>query len=125
MERKYHLAIDIGASSGKALVGYFDYENNRLESEVIYRFPNWFVLKDGHKIWDLNHLFAEVKNTIKEALKKYSKIETMSIDALGCDYVLLDKDDKEIFPCYSYRDERTLSILDEAFQTPFKISAAI
>ena len=99
----------------KALVGYFDYENNRLESEVIYRFPNGFVLKDGHKIWDLNHLFAEVKNTIKEALKKYSKIETMSIDAWGCDYVLLDKDDKEIFPCYSYRDERTLSILDEAF----------
>ncbi len=115
MERKYHLAIDIGASSGKALVGYFDYENNRLESEVIYRFPNWFVLKDGHKIWDLNHLFAEVKNTIKEALKKYPKIETMSIDTWGCDYVLLDKDDKEILPCYSYRDERTLSILDEAF----------
>lgn len=115
MERKYHLAIDIGASSGKALVGYFDYEDNRLESEVIYRFPNWFVLKDGHKIWDLNHLFAEVKNTIKEALKKYPKIETMSIDTWGCDYVLLDKDDKEILPCYSYRDERTLSILDEAF----------
>lgn len=115
MEGKYHLAIDIGASSGKALVGYFDYENNRLESEVIYRFPNWFVLKDGHKIWDLNHLFAEVKNTIKEALKKYPKIETMSIDTWGCDYVLLDKDDKEILPCYSYRDERTLSILDEAF----------
>lgn len=115
MERKYHLAIDIGASSGKALVGYFDYENNRLESEVIYRFPNGFVLKDGHKIWDLNHLFAEVKNTIKEALKKYPKIETMSIDTWGCDYVLLDKDDKEILPCYSYRDERTLSILDEAF----------
>lgn len=115
MERKYHLAIDIGASSGKALVGYFDYEDNRLESEVIYRFPNGFVFKDGHKIWDLNHLFAEVKNTIKEALKKYPKIETMSIDTWGCDYVLLDKDDKEILPCYSYRDERTLSILDEAF----------
>lgn len=114
MNYKYHLALDIGASSGKAIVGYLD-ENNKLQSEVIYRFKNGYEIKDGHKVWNLTTLFNEVKNTLKEAFKKYTLIETMSIDTWGCDYVLLDKDDQEILPCYSYRDERTNDILDEVF----------
>lgn len=115
MDKSYHLAIDIGASSGKALVGFLNKENRQLESEVVHRFDNGFILKDGHKIWDLDHLLNEVKKTIKIALSKFLKIETMSIDTRGCDYVLLDENDKEIYPCFSYRDDRTLTILDEVF----------
>ena len=69
MNYKYHLALDIGASSGKALVGYLN-ENNKLQSEVIYRFKNGYEIKDGHKVWNLTTLFNEVKNTLKEAFKK-------------------------------------------------------
>ena len=115
MKKTYHLAIDIGASSGKALVGFLNNENGQLESEVVHRFDNGFIIKDGHKIWDLDHLLSEVKSVIKIALTKYPKIETMSIDTWGCDYVLLDENDKEIYPCFSYRDDRTLTILNEVF----------
>ena len=115
MEKKYHLAIDIGASSGKAIVGYLNESTKKIEYEVIYRFNNGYILKDNHKIWDLTYLFNEVKNTLKVAFKKYKKIETLSIDTWGCDYCLIDKNNKEILPCYSYRDERASFLLDDLF----------
>lgn len=116
MEQEYHLAIDIGASSGKAVIGYLDKKENKLISKVIYRFPNGYILdEEKHKIWDISNLFTQVKNTLKYAFQNYKNIKTMSIDTWGCDYVLLDKNDREILPCYSYRDERTLDIIDEVF----------
>ncbi len=116
MEQEYHLAIDIGASSGKAIIGYLDKNENKLVSNVIYRFPNGYILdEEKHKIWDISNLFTQVKNTLKYAFQNYKNIKTMSIDTWGCDYVLLDKNDREILPCYSYRDERTLDIIDEVF----------
>lgn len=116
MEQEYHLAIDIGASSGKAVIGYLDKKENKLISKVIYRFPNGYILdEEKHKIWDISNLFTHVKNTLKYAFQNYKNIKTMSIDTWGCDYVLLDKNDREILPCYSYRDERTLDIIDEVF----------
>lgn len=111
----YHLSIDIGASSGKAIVGYLDASNN-LNYEVIYRFKNDFKMEEGHKVWDLDYLLKEVKNILKIALKNYPNLKTFSIDTWGCDYVLLDENEKEILPCFSYRDERTKDILDEVLK---------
>lgn len=108
---KYYLAIDIGASSGRHIIGYK--ENNELKTFEVFRFPNSVKKENGHLIWDIESLFNNVKEGIKIALDKYKDIESMSIDTWGVDYVLLGEDDKEILPCYAYRDERTKEIIDE------------
>ena len=80
MNKKYRLAIDIGASSGKCLVGYF--ENDEMKTEVIHRFKNAPKEdKDNHKIWDIDYLFSNVLEAIKIAFSKYKKIESLSIDS--------------------------------------------
>ena len=109
---KYYLAIDIGASSGRHIVGHKDASGEIVLDEV-YRFNNWVQDKDGHLIWDIDALFLEVKRGIAEALKKYPRIESLSIDTWGVDYVLLDEDDKEIYPAYAYRDLRTEESIPE------------
>ena len=64
MQKKY-LAIDIGASSGRHIVGWM--ENGVLRTEEVYRFPNSVQRVDGHLEWDIDSLFANVKNGIREA----------------------------------------------------------
>lgn len=108
---KYCLAIDMGASSGRHILGFI--EDGKLKLEEIYRFENGIVDIDGTLCWDIDHLFTEIKNGLKEC-KKLGKIpETVAIDTWGVDYVLLDKDKKEIMPAVSYRDARTLGIPEE------------
>lgn len=100
---KYYLAIDIGASSGRHIVGWKD--NGEIKTEEVYRFSNGVKELDDHLTWDIDHLLAEVKEGIKKAKSKYD-IESLSIDTWGVDYVLM-KDDKEVYPVYAYRDHRT------------------
>ena len=100
---KYALAIDIGASSGRHIVGW--YENGVIKTEEIYRFPNGMDTLDGHLIWDVDRLFAEVKAGIKISLEKYPALSSLSIDTWGVDYVLM-RGDEEIKPTYAYRDSR-------------------
>ena len=100
---KYYLAIAIGASSGRHIVGWMD--GGILKTEEIYRFPNGMDTVDGHLVWDTDRLFCEVKTGIGEAFKKFPKIESLSIDTWGVDYVLM-RGDEEVKPTYAYRDAR-------------------
>ncbi len=107
----YHLAIDIGASSGRHILG--SVEDGKLLLEEIYRFDNNILKKDGSIIWDIEHLTQEVKNGIK-ACKTAGKIPaTVAIDTWGVDYVLLDENKKEIMPAVAYRDSRTNKAVEE------------
>ena len=101
---KYYLAIDIGASSGRHIVGYLS--DGEIITEEVYRFPNGMDKLDGHLVWDTERLLREVKSGIRAALAKFPKIESLSIDTWGVDYVLM-RGDEEIYPCYAYRDNRT------------------
>ena len=101
---KKYLAIDIGASSGRHIVGWK--EGNEIKTQEVYRFPNGVEKADGHLIWNIESLLFHVKAGIDEALKAFPQIESLSVDTWGVDYVLLDGD-KEILPCYAYRDSRT------------------
>ena len=101
---KYYLAIDIGASSGRHIVGYI--RDGELVTEELYRFPNGMDNVDGHLVWDTDRLLSEVKAGIAEAFKKFPKIESLSIDTWGVDYVLMKGDD-EVKPTFAYRDSRT------------------
>ena len=108
---KYCLAIDMGASSGRHILGYI--ENGKLKLEEIYRFENGITDIDGTLCWDIEHLFNEIKNGLKECKNRGITPDTVAIDTWGVDYVLLDKEKKEIMPAVSYRDSRTLGIPEE------------
>ena len=104
---KYYLAVDIGASSGRHIVGW--QEGGELKTQEVYRFPNGVTEQDGHLTWDIDALLAHVKAGIEKAREKY-EITSLSIDTWGVDYVLL-KGDETVCPVYAYRDRRTESAI--------------
>ena len=109
----YYLAIDIGASSGRHILG--ELKGDFLETTEIYRFENGFKEQNGTLVWDIEKLSGDVIAGIKEC-KALGKIpETVAIDTWGVDYVLFDNEGKEILPCVSYRDSRTASAVEEVF----------
>ncbi|MBQ1506601.1 MAG: rhamnulokinase [Erysipelotrichales bacterium] len=106
---KYCLAIDIGASSGRHIVGR--YENGVLETTEVYRFKNGVKEENRHLVWDTEHLYREVCNGIRKTKAEFP-VTSLSIDTWGVDYVLM-KGEKEVFPVYAYRDHRTEEVIPE------------
>ena len=102
---KYYLAIDIGASSGRHIIGWL--ENEKLCTKEIYRFENNLINSEHGLVWDIENLVSEVKNGIKMCKELCLIPETVAIDTWGVDYVLLDENKKELTPVYCYRDSRT------------------
>lgn len=110
----YYLAIDIGASSGRHILSHM--ENGKIVLEEIHRFENGMKIKDGHRCWDTEHLFSEIKAGIKKC-KELDKIPvSMGIDTWAVDYVLLDKQDKVLGRTYGYRDSRTTGMDEAVYQ---------
>ena len=107
----YHLAIDIGASSGRHILGYI--ENGSLKLEEVYRFEDYLREEGGSLVWDIEKLFFEVKAGIAKCGELGKIPSTIAIDTWGVDYVLLDENKEEILPVYSYRDSRTFAAVDE------------
>ena len=105
---RYYLAIDIGASSGRHIVGW--QENGTIETREVFRFPNGVQEQDGHLIWDVDSLFANVVAGIRKAFAEFPNIESLSVDTWGVDYVLLRRKE-ELRPCYAYRDTRTEAVI--------------
>lgn len=101
---RYCLAIDIGASSGRHIVGWM--ENGQMRTEEVYRFANGVRREQGHLVWDTGALLREVKAGIAAAKARFPVIASLAIDTWGVDYVLLNGD-REVLPVYAYRDGRT------------------
>ena len=102
---RYYLAIDIGASSGRHILGHV--EDGKLILEEVYRFDNKQVRKDGHDCWDMDNLWNGIVGGLK-ACKEMGKIpHTVGIDTWAVDYVLLDENDAIIGDAVAYRDSRT------------------
>ena len=110
---KYYLAIDIGASSGRHIIGWR--EGDEIKTKEVYRFPNGVTKQDGHLIWDIECLYNSVLTGLREAFRLYPEIESLSIDTWGVDYVLLEGD-KEILPVYAYRDSRTEEVIPKVHE---------
>ena len=85
---KYFLAIDIGASSGRHIVGWK--EDGEIRTREVYRFPNGMSEDNGCLTWDIDALESHVRAGIEEALKSFPRIESLSVDTWGVDYVLMD-----------------------------------
>lgn len=110
----YYLAIDIGASGGRHILGSL--KNGKLVLEEIYRFPNSPVEKNGRLIWDIERLYNNVIEGLKEC-KKAGKIPySVGIDTWGVDYALLNEKDELIGDVVCYRDERTKSSANAVHQ---------
>ena len=113
----HYLAIDIGASSGRHIVGWR--ENGQLQTKEVYRFPNGVKEEAGHLVWDMEALLREVKQGIRAAKAEFPEIESLSIDTWGVDYVLV-RENQEILPVYAYRDSRTEAVIPVVHeQMPF------
>ena len=112
---KYYLAIDIGASSGRHILGHM--EDGKMVLEEIYRFPNGMQKRDGEKVWDIEALFEAVLAGMKKC-KELGKIPvSVGIDTWAVDFVLLDKDDQRIGNAVAYRDDRTKGMDEEVYRT--------
>ena len=115
MGKKYYLAIDIGASSGRHIVG-----SSAGELFEVYRFETGFIEKNGSLVNDVEKLYDNVREGIQKAFARFPDIESLSVDTWGVDYVLMDGE-KEIFPVYAYRDSRTEKVIPEVHEkVPFE-----
>ena len=107
----YCLAIDIGASSGRHILG--EYVDGEIKMTEIYRFDNGMKDINGTLCWDIEYLTGQVIEGIKQCDKQGFVPDTIAIDTWGVDYVLLDEKGKEILPAVSYRDDRTVGVPEE------------
>lgn len=105
MPQSYYLAIDIGASSGRHILGWI--ENGKIRIEEIHRFQNGLVGRNGHLCWDVDHLFHEVLEGLKRCHTLNRIPKSVGIDTWGVDFVLLDEAGQLLGDTVAYRDGRT------------------
>lgn len=107
---KYYLAVDIGASSGRHILGSLD--GGRLVLREIHRFENKLDVRDGHLCWDCEALFHEIITGMKKCAE-IGAPASVGIDTWAVDFVLLDSDGKILGDTIAYRDHRTDGIDSE------------
>ena len=101
----HYLACDLGAESGRVMLGTLD--GGRISLEELHRFPNDPVKKDGALHWNMDGLFAELRAGLKKAAARRLPIASLSTDSWGVDYVLYDEQGNMMSPVWHYRDART------------------
>ena len=107
---KTYLAVDIGASSGRHILGRVS--DGKIQLEEVYRFENSQVRRGGHDCWDIARLVESVKAGIDAAMEK-TVIDSIGIDTWGVDFVLLDAAGERIGDAVAYRDGRTSGAPEE------------
>ncbi|MGN0330002.1 MAG: rhamnulokinase [Kineothrix sp.] len=110
----YFLAIDIGASSGRHILG--SVEDGKIVLEEVYRFWNGMDEEDGTLYWDTDRLFGEILAGMKKC-KEMGKIPvSVGVDTWGVDFVLLDEENQIVGKAVGYRDHRTEGMDEEVYQ---------
>ena len=113
MAERAYLAIDMGASSGRHVVGHFDGQELRLEE--VYRFENGPVEVGGSLFWDLLGQWSHVRNGLHAAGSRFGpKIVSVGVDTWGVDFGLLGRGDVLLGNPYHYRDSRTNGVMERA-----------
>ncbi len=102
---EYALAIDLGASGGRHILGRI--QNGYVEMTEVYHFPNEIVTRDGLQCWDMEALFAHVVMGMRACADRGMIPATVGIDTWGVDYTLIDTAGKPLGPSVAYRDART------------------
>jgi rhamnulokinase len=100
-----YLAVDIGASSGRHIVGWM--ENEKFRMREIYRFPNAMVRRNGHLYWDTENLLSHILRGMHICGQEGFRPVSMAVDTWAVDYALIDQDGRLACPVFAYRDHRT------------------
>ncbi len=109
-----HLAVDLGASSGRVIAGVL--EGDRLSLDPVHRFGNDAVRIQQSLQWDAVGLWREIQIGLRLATDRYPNVASVGVDTWGVDYVLLDEQDQFAGPVRCYRDPRTRGMLERAFE---------
>jgi rhamnulokinase len=108
-----YLALDLGAESGRGLLGRFDGE--RLSLEEVHRFPNGPVRMLDSLHWDIPRLFDEMKTALRKAASGHPGLDGVGVDTWGVDFGLVGRGDTLLGNPVHYRDPRTEGMMDVAF----------
>ncbi|MCK3684951.1 rhamnulokinase [Maribellus sp. YY47] len=115
MSKKHFLAFDLGASSGRAILGTL--EEGNLELLEIHRFKNQMIRIHGSYYWNIYSLFDELKTGLKKCINEYKiQPDSIGIDTWGVDYSLISASGQLIGLPFAYRDHRTDNIMEEFFK---------
>ena len=113
MSEKAYAAVDIGASSGRVLMGWLD--DGKMKLEEVYRFDNVQKRVNNHDCWDVEELFGHVVAGLKAAKEKTGMTPvTVGIDTWAVDFVLLDGENNIVGDTVAYRDDRTKGMYEVA-----------
>ena len=110
---KHYLAFDLGASSGRAILGTID--NGKIRLKELHRFDNGPVNINGGLFWNLVGLFTELKAGLRAALQEGVELSAIAIDTWGVDYAFIDKQGFFAGLPHNYRDPRTEDALPYVF----------
>ncbi len=115
MTTRNFLAFDLGASSGRAILGTIS--DSKLSLKEIHRFENQMVEINGSYFWNIFNLFSELKTGLKKCIRDFEvQPESIGVDTWGVDIVLLDKNGMIVGLPYAYRDPRTDTAMAEVFK---------
>ena len=109
--RKYFFAVDLGATSGRTILGTL--AEGKIELEEVTRFPNNLIEQGGHFYWDIFALYHEILQGLKDVARRGVKIESIGIDTWGVDFVLIGADGAILRNPRAYRDPVTFDAMDD------------
>lgn len=113
INQNYFFAVDLGATSGRTILGLVT--DDAIELEELNRFANPIVSENGHFFWDLTHLFNSINEGLSLVGKKNIQLRSIGIDTWGVDFVCLNQSGEIIQAPYSYRDPHTQGMQEKYF----------
>lgn len=114
MDDKYFFAVDLGATSGRTIIGRLS--GGKVSLEELTRFPNNIIETGGHYYWDLLALYNEVIKGLRTAHDKGIAVTSIGIDTWGCDFVIIGADGRPLRAPLSYRDPHTFGVMESYFR---------
>ena len=109
--KKYFFAVDLGATSGRTIIG--NIEDGRFSLEEVTRFPNNLIEQGGHFYWDIYALYFEIIKGLKEVARRGLEITSIGIDTWGVDFVMIGDDGAILRNPRAYRDPITFNAMDD------------
>ena len=101
-QKKYFFAVDLGATSGRTIIG--NITDGKFDLEEVTRFPNNLIEQGGHYYWDIYALYFEIIRGLREVAKRGLEITSIGIDTWGVDFVFIGDDGAILRNPRAYRD---------------------
>ena len=109
--KKYFFAVDLGATSGRTIIGTLN--EGKFDLEEVTRFPNNLIEQGGHFYWDIYSLYFEIISGLKEVAQRGIEVTSIGIDTWGVDFVFIGEDNAVLRNPRAYRDPVTFDAMDD------------